>query len=121
MSTQQAPVVTVTKSGDTGIHLVTVGTDFDVYTTPEIRQAMRSAIAGGAKTVVVDLEYTTWMDSTALGSLWAAKRYADEHGCEFVIVCSSKPIRRLFEVTGLDQRLDIRESADGIGDTAGKG
>ena len=60
--------------------------------------------------ITVDLRRTTFVDSTLVGVLLAAKRRADELELDFHLVLGETtgwPVRRLLEVTGLDSTFDV--------------
>jgi anti-sigma B factor antagonist len=60
--------------------------------------------------IVVDLRQTTFIDSTVVGALLAAKRHADEVELEFLLLLGPDtgwPVRRLLEITGLDSTFDV--------------
>jgi anti-sigma B factor antagonist len=59
---------------------------------------------------VVDLTGVAFMDSTALGTLVGAVRRVREVGGEFRIVLPESPARRIFEITGLEDVLDVHPS-----------
>lgn len=92
--------------------LVVVCGEVDIYTAPQLHEALDASIAAGGRHLVVDLSQVTFIDSTALGVLvGAAKRLHSADGA-LAIVCSDEKIRRIFQITGLDQALAMHESRD---------
>lgn len=57
--------------------------------------------------VSVDLAGTTFLDSAALAVLVGAQRRLGAHGGRLVIVRAEPSVRRVVQVTGLDQLLPI--------------
>ena len=50
-------------------HVVAVRGEIDLFTAPELKQKLTDAIEGGKTRIVVDLTDTSFLDSTALGTL----------------------------------------------------
>jgi anti-sigma B factor antagonist len=91
-------------------HVVDVGGELDLYTSPRLRSHVSALVSGGADTIVVDLSEATFIDSSALHVLLDARRRLHDAGGRFVVVCPTGAIRRVFEVTGVDGLLDIHSS-----------
>lgn len=92
----------MTDLGD-GVATVAVVGEADIFTVPDLKDALSAAIAGGAKNVLVDLSETTFVDSTALGVLIGAVRRLDSLGGTVAIACHDPGVCRIFEITRLDQ------------------
>jgi len=103
--------VSTNDAGD-GIAALSVAGEADLYTAPELRAALASAIDEGARGVVVDLSKTTFLDSTTLGVLMGAVRRLRASGGEIAIVCRDQRINKIFEITLLDQILAIFDDVD---------
>lgn len=58
-----------TKCVDEHTAIVTLNGEMDVYTTPQAKEAMLDLLAKGYYHLVVDLQGTEYLDSTALGVL----------------------------------------------------
>ncbi|MGP0031814.1 MAG: STAS domain-containing protein [Acidimicrobiales bacterium] len=52
--------------------------------------------------VVVDLDRLTFMDSSGLGTIHAARRTAIENGGDLVVCRPTPMVQRVLEITGLD-------------------
>ena len=59
----------------------------------------------GVSAVEFDLSRLTFMDSTGLRVVLLAKELCDRHSCEFLVIPGPAQIQRLFEVTGILERL----------------
>jgi anti-sigma B factor antagonist len=69
------------QSIDDDRHVVAVSGEIDLFTAPELKSAVVSAIDAGRTRIVVDLSETTFLDSTALGVLIGAlKRLRSRDG-----------------------------------------
>jgi anti-sigma B factor antagonist len=93
--------------------LVSLEGDHDVSTAEDLRDKLRAIFRAGT-TVVIDLTETTFLDSSTLGVLVDADRYAHEHGCDEVGVVTGKdsPAERLFALVGAHRLFATFPSAD---------
>jgi anti-sigma B factor antagonist len=94
--------VSTTNLGD-GVAGVVVLGEADIYTAPELKEALTAAIEAGATSVLVDLSGATFIDSTTLGVLMGAVRRLRPGGGEVAIACADPNICRIFEITLLDR------------------
>lgn len=90
--------------------------EVDLVTVDQVRTHVREA-AHEAPRVVLDLRQVTFMDSSALRLLVEAQQLAEQDGFSFAVVRGPASLERLFEVTGLDGRLELHDdpaqAADG--------
>lgn len=93
---------------------VTLSGDLDLSTAKRAEQAIEDAERVGPKTVVIDLRGLSFMDSTGLRVLVSADKRARRSNRRTVIVQGPSAVRRVFEITRLDERLDIVDSPDQI-------
>ena len=96
-----APVVTIAVHGQA-----------DLHTAPDLRDAMTTAIDGGARSLIVDLSDATFVDSMTLGVLLGAVKRLRPRGGKISVVCISPHIRRIFEITLLDRVFVIHETVE---------
>lgn len=75
----------------------------------------RVASDHGADSVVLDLSSLEFMDSTGLRLVVLAEGTAREQGRRFALVRGNDDIQRVFEVTGMDERLNFVASAEELG------
>ena len=92
------------------VELVTANGELDLYTAPELREAMFSAIRNGATVVVVDLLEVSFVDSTALGVLVEAAKKMRSSGGLVSIACNDPNVVKVFELTGLTRLMAVRPS-----------
>jgi len=95
-----------------GIATVSVSGEADIYTAPELKDALVTAVDGGATEVLVDLSDATFIDSTTLGVLIGTVRRLRPRGGTMAIVCRDRNICRIFEITRLDQVFPIFETVE---------
>jgi anti-sigma B factor antagonist len=79
--------------------------DLDLATKDELHEALRAALDRGAKTVLLDLSGLTFIDSSGIGVINLGVRMASERRREFVLRRGQARIQRIFEVTGIADRL----------------
>lgn len=95
-----------------GVAVIAVRGDLDVYTSPKMRQAIMEVLERGLSRLVVDLNQTISLDSTALGVLIGGKKRAIEKGGDVKIVCASERTRRIFALTSLERIFQIYSTVD---------
>jgi anti-sigma B factor antagonist len=104
--------VEAVRSGGHGV--LTVWGELDAYTAPRLRERIIGVVGDGVDRLVVDLTRVTFMDSSGLGTLVAAKKrlhVSDKSLC-LVLDPEQRSLRRLFEITSLDRVLPIHDSVD---------
>jgi anti-sigma B factor antagonist len=97
---------------DDTTHVVTVRGEIDIFTAPEFKERIAGAIDAGRDLVVVDLNATTFIDSSSLGVLISAHRRLTGRDGRLVIACDVKPVLNTFKITGLDGVLEIVPTRD---------
>jgi anti-sigma B factor antagonist len=100
-----------------GDHYVVVPRgELDLSTQGILRSALTNLLVAGHVDLVVDLNEVSFMDSTGLGALIAARRQAHTLRGSFALVCANEPLKRLFDATHLTKVFafhDSREAATG--------
>ena len=77
--------------------------EVDLHVASELRERLNDAIDGEPENVVVDLSSVTFLDSMALGVLLGAHKRLRETGGELELIVPSPELRRVFEITLLDE------------------
>jgi anti-sigma B factor antagonist len=93
-----------------GVVLFVLYGDVDLHVAPELRSRLSAAIEEGADYLVLDLSRVTFLDSMALGVLLGALKRLRPLGGELRLVVPSSDLRRIFEITLLDQVFTINAS-----------
>lgn len=89
--------------------------EVDLYTAPELKQELLRLVDQGAKSIVVDLSETTFIDSTMLSVLLSTLKRLRPNGGQLGIVCTDRNIRKIFEITLLDRVFPLFETrADAV-------
>lgn len=84
-----------------GWTVVTVGPELDISTAPRLREKLIDLIAAGQRSLVIDMEAVTFVDSTALGVLVGALKRVRTAGGELRIVATGDAVLRPLRITGL--------------------
>jgi anti-anti-sigma factor len=96
-----------------GTTIVSLDGSFDLAQRGKMSDAFSAAL--GSHLIVVDCLRATYLDSTALGCILRLRREAIENHRELVVVASSSRVKRLFELCGLAQFVEMRASVEEIG------
>ena len=89
--------------------------ELDQATAGDLKGPIQDAIDSGVRAVMVDMTDCGFIDSTGLGVLveaWKQLQQQNGVGAAFAICCPEPEVRRLLEVTGLDQEIPIRDKRE---------
>ena len=89
--------------------IVTVSGDVDLLSAPELSVALDSILSATDGPVAVDLNETTFMDSTGIHALVNASNRARQH---FAVICGPGTVRRTIDLLGLTEPLCVVESLE---------
>ena len=99
-------------SMDTTVQVLSPSGILDSTQAIAISAQVDEVLEGEAKTLLVDLKETTFVDSSGLGTLVAVLKKTREKGREMA-VCSINPqVKMLFELTSMDQVFEIFENRE---------
>jgi len=80
--------------------------DVAMESTAVVREALQAAVARpGIATLIVDLSGVTFLDSSALGVLVAARKSAAQHGVAFSVSNPGPMVTMVLRITGLYDEL----------------
>ena len=99
-------LTTLTEPGD-GQVTVRVGGEIDMHSAPFLRDAALAALRQHGPALRLDLRDVTFMDSTGIEVLVATRRRAELGGGSLTLCRPAQAVRRVLEVTGLDQVFTI--------------
>ena len=94
-------------------HVVLSG-EFDLAGVQAFEDRLRRVEANAPSAIVVDLAAVDFMDSSGLRALVGANDRAEKAGRRFAIVPGPPQVRRVFEITQLDARLDLIDDASSV-------
>ena len=96
------------RDGDHAV--IAVGGEIDVYTAPQLRDAITDLVSEGIFHVVVDMGGVEFLDSTGLGVLVGGLKRVRAHGGSMRLVCTSERLLKIFRITGLAKVFPIHDS-----------
>ena len=99
--------VTVSTDGDRTT--VALRGELDLSGVDRARQAIDQAQLSGAPLLVLDLSELDFVDSTGLEVMLRAAQRAHDEGRRLIVQRPSSYVRRLLEMTAIDQTLDVVE------------
>jgi anti-sigma B factor antagonist len=94
------------KNSDGTVRLALTG-EFDIASAQRVEEEMTRLEGGEAQLILLDLRGLEFMDSTGLRTVVGADARAREQGRRLLIVPGPEPVHRIFEVTGLTDRLEF--------------
>ena len=97
--------VLVSTNGDRAT--VALRGELDLSGVDRARQAIEQAEDTNAPLLVLDLSELDFIDSTGLEVMLRAARRAHDDGRRLIVARPSRYVRRLLELTAIDQSLDI--------------
>ena len=95
-----------------GWTVLAVRGEIDVAAAPGLREQLIALIEDGTDRLLVDLEGVDFIDSTGLGVLVGAVRRARAADGDVRLVCTNSRLRKVFDVTGLDEVFVIADTVD---------
>jgi len=95
-----------------GTAVITVHGDLDLHSADELGDLLVGVIDRGASMLVVDLSDVEFVDSQGLGALLRGTRRLGAGKERFRLVVPAPEIRRVFQITALDQIFPLDESRE---------
>lgn len=93
--------------------VVSIEGELDLYSAPQLREAVTAAVEDGADHIVLDLTGVPFMDSSGLGVVVACLKRLRESGGELSVVTPpSSPPTKLLSLTGLDRAIPTHATVD---------
>jgi len=89
--------------------IIRIEGEVDVSNASELRDALDTALADGAKKVEADFAEVAYIDSTGIGVLVGAAHRAQESGSVLVVASPQKNVERVFTLLGVDKDLNVRK------------
>jgi anti-sigma B factor antagonist len=93
--------------------VVTLAGELDMANAPLLQSTIESEQLSSTKTVVLDLQQLTFVDSTGLRIILAARELCWRRGQELAITPGSQQVQRLLSVTGVGEHLRTISTPDG--------
>src|SRR5439155_25898369 len=97
---------------DPETRVIAVEGEADMLTAVRFNESFFDAARSGTRQVVADLTDVNFIDSSMLNALVVGHRRMLRDRGRFAVVCNGHRVRRVFEVTGLGQILELFESRE---------
>ncbi|HEX4189144.1 MAG TPA: STAS domain-containing protein [Solirubrobacteraceae bacterium] len=94
-----------------GTHTLMLTGELDMATAPDLETVV-TACAGNAGRLALDLSRLTFIDSTGLRLVLLTQQLCREAGAEFAVIPGPTLVQRVFELTGVVDRLPFRDGVD---------
>lgn len=105
--------LTVNVNEESEKSILNVSGEIDIYTAPKLKETLLPLTKVEGKTVEVNLENVNYMDSTGLGTFISALKSTKENNSKLTLVNLQDRVMRIFEITGLDDVIDIKAAIRG--------
>jgi anti-anti-sigma factor len=83
--------------------------ELDLATAPQLEAMTEQLCSNGARELVLDLREVAFIDSTGLRAILRAREHCEGHRCELFLTPGQPAVQRLFELTGVLDRLPFLE------------
>jgi anti-anti-sigma factor len=91
-----------------GTAVVALIGEIDVAQAPSVREALLTALQGDAEGLEIDLSGVSFLGSSGVAELVMACKLAQNLGREHAVTCGGSTQRRLLELLGLIEYLNVR-------------
>jgi anti-anti-sigma factor len=98
-------ILTIGTYRDRHEHIIEVAGELDLSGVTRFSEACASALESDVRGIVLDLRNLEFLDSTGVHAILKAQRSASEQGRSFVIVRGPRQVQRIFEISGVLDRL----------------
>jgi anti-sigma B factor antagonist len=101
------------EQGDSHVVVAVTG-ELDLAVAGKLESCIAGLGIASGETLVVDLSQLDFLDSTGLRVLVMAHHRAEQEGWRFVLIRGPEPVARIFELTRMDQQLEIVPSREAL-------
>jgi anti-anti-sigma factor len=81
--------------------------ELDAYSAPALEDHVARLLADEARSIVLDLSETAFLDSSGLRAILTAQRRLSNADGQLTLRAPSEPVSRLLEITGLTDHFTI--------------
>lgn len=97
-----------------GVAHVSLRGELDLSTVGKVDDELQKVEGSAPKVVLLDLSSLTFLDSTGLRCVVRADERAREEGRRLVVVKGPEAVHRVFEITRLEERLELVDDASAV-------
>lgn len=102
----------VSVSSDRGAPVVAIKGEVDLYSAPQVRDAILGAAEQRPRALLVDLSGVSYMDSSGVATLVEGLQRSRGYGGRFLLFGLEPAIREVFRFARLEQVFEICETAE---------
>jgi len=92
--------------------VLVVSGELDLAASPEFEEILEQFDGAGPEMLILDLREVEFMDSAGLATVVKAHQSAHTVGRPFGVVNGSAQVRRLMNLTGMDERLTVAHTPE---------
>ena len=85
-----------------------------MVSAPRLDEALAELESDAREAVVLDLRNVTFLDSTGLKAIFAARNAVQDRGRQFAVTSGSPQVQRLLSLTRLGEHLTMIETPDAV-------
>ena len=94
------------------VYVIALEGEIDIDTAPILERAVARALEEMSKALVFDLTDVSFMDSSAVNVVLAARTRVAAFGGKVAVVCPDDPLGRVFEILAVRGLLRVSESRE---------
>jgi anti-anti-sigma factor len=110
--TETAGGLRAVRSWESGRLVVVLYGDLDIDSLPAAQDEVSAAHGEGPDVLVLDLTQLGYVDSSGVRLVLLAQQVAEETGRHFAVRLGHGPTRRVFDMLGITDRLDVLDVLD---------
>jgi anti-anti-sigma factor len=94
-----------------GRHALRLSGELDIASAPDLAGAIVRICTSSTHAITLDLSKLTFIDSTGLAAIISVGRKCEQLACEFRLIPGPPAVQRVFELTGLHDKLSFAPAA----------
>ena len=109
------PFEVSTNENESGVSLVAIRGELDMNTAPELESSLQAVTSSRQGSVLIDLSECEFIDSTGVALIvqaWQRLDKAAEGDGRLVLCCPNNQVRRLLDITGVEDSISMHNSVD---------
>lgn len=105
--------LTIEKHHNNAEIFVLVAGEIDAFTAPKLREELLPLAEEQNQSIIVSLKDVSYLDSTGLGVFIGLFKQVNKNNGELKLIDLSERLKRLFEITGLNNIITISAISEG--------
>ncbi|MCP4643829.1 MAG: STAS domain-containing protein [bacterium] len=101
----------ITETGTDDARVIAVSGEVDLYSSPDLREAITKAIPRSDGALVIDLGDVAYMDSSGVATLVEGLRAAKKKKSGFVLRSPSTAVMKVLQLSRLDTVFEVQDGA----------